>query len=48
MKGDAAIALMTLRLSSPTRYGSGRKTSINKNNRRVNFARPNFAQEGGF
>jgi hypothetical protein len=34
MKGNAAIALMTIRLSSPARYGRGRKTSINKNNRR--------------
>src|SRR5450755_2456936 len=34
MKGDTAIALMTIRLSSPAGYGSGRKTSINKNNHR--------------
>lgn len=33
MKGDAAIALLTIPLSSPARYGNGRKTSINKNNR---------------
>jgi len=29
-ESDAAIALMIIRLSSPARYGSGRKTSTNK------------------
>jgi hypothetical protein len=47
MQGDLAMAVMVIRLSSPARYGNGRKTSINKTHR-FNVARLNFAQERGF